>query len=80
MLPRHALSVAQPSDSATPSTCDAPRSDVPANVPRLLDVQAAAQYLSVSVWTIRDLETAGELKRVRLPLLSLGLHGGADER
>jgi Helix-turn-helix domain len=42
--------------------------DVPENVPRLLDVQAAAKYLSVSVWTIRDLEAAGELRRVRLPL------------
>jgi hypothetical protein len=39
-----------------------------ANMPRLLDVQAAADYLSVSVWTIRDLEAAGELQRVRLPL------------
>src|SRR5258708_25142254 len=36
--------------------------------PRLLDVQAAADYLSVSTWTIRDLEAAGELCRVRLPL------------
>jgi excisionase family DNA binding protein len=34
--------------------------------PRLLDVQAAASYLSVSVWTIRDLVDAGELPRVRL--------------
>jgi hypothetical protein len=38
------------------------------NAPRLLDVRAAAEYLSVSTWTIRDLEAAGELQRVRLPL------------
>jgi hypothetical protein len=36
--------------------------------PRLLDVDAAAAYLSVSSWTIRDLEAAGRLPRVRLPL------------
>lgn len=39
-----------------------------ANAPRLLDIRAAAEYLSVSTWTIRDLEAAGELQRVRLPL------------
>jgi hypothetical protein len=43
-------------------------SDAQSIVPRLLDVQSAADYLSVSVWTIRDLEAAGELPRVRLPL------------
>jgi excisionase family DNA binding protein len=35
---------------------------------RLLDVRGAAAYLGVSVWTVRDLEAAGELPRVRLPL------------
>jgi hypothetical protein len=40
--------------------------------PRLLDLPAAARYLSVSVWTIRDLEASGALPRVRLPLP----HGG----
>jgi hypothetical protein len=35
---------------------------------RLLDVDAAATYLGVSPWTIRDLEAAGTLKRVRVPL------------
>jgi hypothetical protein len=35
---------------------------------RLLDVYAAAEYLGVSMWTIRDLEAAGALQRVRLPL------------
>jgi hypothetical protein len=36
--------------------------------PRLLDLEAAAIYLSVSPWTIRDLEAAGVLPRVRVPL------------
>ena len=36
--------------------------------PRLLDVVGAAKYLGVSLWTIRDLDAAGHLARVRLPL------------
>jgi hypothetical protein len=36
--------------------------------PRLLDLEAAATYLSVSPWTIRDLEAKGVLPRVRVPL------------
>ena len=36
--------------------------------PRLLDLQATAAYLGVSTWTVRDLETAGVLKRVSIPL------------
>ena len=36
--------------------------------PRLVDVEGAAAYLSVSPWTIRDLQTSGRLPRVRLPL------------
>jgi hypothetical protein len=34
----------------------------------LVDVETAAAYLGVSPWTIRDLDTAGVLKRVRVPL------------
>jgi hypothetical protein len=36
--------------------------------PRLLDLEAAAAYLSVSPWTVRDLEAKGVLPRVRVPL------------
>jgi hypothetical protein len=36
--------------------------------PRLLDLAQAARYLSVSPWTIRSLEGAGILRRVRIPL------------
>jgi hypothetical protein len=36
--------------------------------PRLLDLEAAATYLSVSPWTVRDLEAKGVLPRVRVPL------------
>jgi hypothetical protein len=44
-------------------------------IPRLLDLEAAATYLGVSPWTIRDLEAAGVLPRVRVPL-----PGGRDLR
>lgn len=37
-------------------------------VPRLLDLNATAVYLSVSVWTVRDLEAARVLRRVLVPL------------
>jgi hypothetical protein len=37
-----------------------------------LDLPAAAAYLGVSQWTIRDLEAAGTLPRMRVPV---GLHG-----
>ena len=36
--------------------------------PRLLDLKAAAAYLGVSSWTIRDLEANGTLRRVSIPL------------
>lgn len=36
--------------------------------PRLLDLKAAAAYLSVSRWTIRDLEADRTLRRVNIPL------------
>ena len=36
--------------------------------PRLMSLDAAAAYLSMSPWTIRDLEAAGVLPRVRVPL------------
>ena len=35
---------------------------------RLLNLKAAANYLGVSPWTIRDLEAKGILKRVSVPL------------
>jgi len=35
---------------------------------RLLDLRATAAYLGVSEWTVRDLEWAGVLPRVRVPL------------
>ena len=36
--------------------------------PRLLSLEDAATYLGVSPWTVRDLEHAGTLTRVRIPL------------
>jgi hypothetical protein len=44
--------------------------------PRLLDAEAAAAYLGVSSWTIRDLDAVGVLPRVRVPLPN----GGALRR
>ncbi len=40
--------------------------------PRLLDLDATAAYLGVSPWTIRNLEAAGSLRRVRIPLANGG--------
>jgi hypothetical protein len=36
--------------------------------PRLLDLRGSASYLALSTWSVRDLEAAGILKRVRVPL------------
>ena len=36
--------------------------------PRLLDLPSAALYLGVSAWTVRDLEAADIIPRVRVPL------------
>jgi len=41
----------------------------------LLDLGSTAAYLGVSPWTVRDLEAAGTLKRVRVPT-----RGGGDLR
>ncbi len=40
--------------------------------PRLLDLDDTAAYLGVSPWTVRDLEAAGVLPRVRVPLPNRG--------
>ncbi len=40
--------------------------------PRLLDLHTAAAYLGVSEWTVRDLEAAGTVPRVRIPLPHAG--------
>lgn len=36
--------------------------------PRLLTRPMAAKYLSISIWSLIDLENAGHLRRVRLPV------------
>ena|SRR5438552_2624657 len=40
--------------------------------PRLLDLHGAAAYLGVSEWTVRDLEAAGTVPRIRIPLPNAG--------
>jgi hypothetical protein len=46
----------------------APEDPLPGLCPRLLDLGGTAAYLGVSGWTVRDLEAAGELRRVRIPV------------
>ncbi len=41
---------------------------VGAIAPRLLDLSNAARYLGISEWTLRDMEHARLLPRVRLPM------------
>ena len=40
--------------------------------PRLLDLHAAAAYLGLSPWKVRELETSRVLARVRIPLAGHG--------
>lgn len=40
--------------------------------PRLLDLQTTALYLGLSEWTVRDLEAAGVVPRIRIPLPHAG--------
>ena len=41
-------------------------------VPRLLSLDTTAAYLGISPWTVRDLEAADVLPRVRIPLPNNG--------
>jgi excisionase family DNA binding protein len=51
----------QPSSIVTQSTTQS-------TTQRLLTVREAAAYLGVSRWSLREIEWAGKLKRVRIPL------------
>jgi len=51
-----------------PRTKDVAYEAVDRLLPRLLDLKAAAAYLGVSAWTVRDLEASGTLRRVSIPL------------
>jgi hypothetical protein len=46
--------------------------NLPAPPSRLLDLQQAAQYLSVSPWTVRDLERAGSSRECAFPSATAG--------
>ncbi len=65
--PRNAEFGRLPDTSRTKSYVDGASPSEP-TVPRLLNLKAAAAYLGVSPWTIRDLEAAGTLKRVSIPV------------
>lgn len=56
-----------PAERRTGSGPDGGTLAVTAIAPRLLDLEATALYLGVSAWTVRDLEAAGVLPRVRIP-------------
>jgi hypothetical protein len=58
--PPSARTNSRPSETGVPALCPV--------TPRLLDLGTAAAYLSVSPWTVRDLEAAGVLPRVRVPV------------
>jgi hypothetical protein len=58
----------RPGRPRTRPTSAPPAHDLVEQVRRLLDLDGAAAYLGVSPWTIRDLEAAGVLRRVRVPL------------
>ena len=49
-----------------------PSAPVVQTQPRLLDLHSTAFYLGLSEWTVRDLEHAGLLPRVRIPLANNG--------
>jgi hypothetical protein len=68
----------RPRKAGTAQASGDARASVPtrcAVTPRLLGAESAAAYLGVSTWVVRDLEAAGHLSRVRLPL-----PGGKDLR
>lgn len=48
------------------------RTTVAPVMPRLLDLHGAAQYLGISAWTVRDLEAAGTLRRILIPVAGTG--------
>jgi len=57
---------------ASPNGASERRVVIGASVPRLLDLRATAAYLGVSEWTVRDLDAAGVLRRIRVPLANGG--------
>lgn len=58
----------EPSDRSGEHDRTAVQQTVAPVSPRLLDLHTAAAYLGVSEWTVRDLEAAGTVPRVRIPL------------
>ena len=44
------------------------REPAAAYAPRLLDLPQTAEYLGISPWTVRDLESSGVLRRILIPL------------
>ena len=72
----HGHSLGTPTQKPCASSSIQGRTEVQTTVvplsPRLLNLPTAAAYLGVSPWTVRDLEAAGSLLRVRIPLPHAG--------
>ena len=61
-----------PVQPADPTRNKPSAQDQPSSVqPRLLTLDQAATYLSLSPWTVRELEAAGHIRRVQLPVRRL---------
>ncbi|MEX2223014.1 MAG: hypothetical protein WEG40_14575 [Candidatus Rokuibacteriota bacterium] len=43
------------------------RPSKPETIARLLDIESAARYLSISPWSVRDLIASGTIQRVVIP-------------
>jgi len=65
--PRHVSSHVDAEQRESAAVPLVQRTSGPIDAPRLLDVEAAAGYLGVSAWTVRDLVERGTLSRVALP-------------
>lgn len=65
--PRHVSSHVDVEPRANAAVPLVPTPSGPVDSPRLLDLAAAAEYLGVSPWTVRDLVERGSLARVALP-------------
>jgi len=66
-IPRHVSGHVEVEPRKSAAVPLVPTPSGPVDGPRLLDVAAAAEYLGVSRWTVRDLVERGSLARVALP-------------
>jgi hypothetical protein len=65
----------QPASADAVKTPKLQLASVSPTTPRLMDLASGARYMSVSIWTLRDLIANGTLRRVQL-----AMPGGRDLR